>query len=174
VLYTEEFTSIGLIRKGHGHQGHARVEIEEQYLEHFLSQDFLFLEVDGYKVPFRIEEHQQKQHLLIKLRTIDSPEALVFYHLHSIYLLQKEVAHLVHEPKNDQEGSGFIGMEIRDRRIGTIGTIIRIEAYPQQIMAFVEYGSKEIMLPLHDSLILEVDQENGIVKMELPDGLLQL
>ena len=175
-LYSEEFEIIGQIRKGHGHQGHARVDIYDQFYDHFLKQKFLFIEVDGYKVPFHIVEKLDHRHLIIKLETIDAPEALLPYHQSPIYLLKKDLDELVLNNQNPPSPEdSWIGKLIIDSNTGhTIGSILKVEIYPQQIMAFVDYNSQEIMIPLHDTLIQSIDDQKGEIKMELPEGLLEL
>jgi 16S rRNA processing protein RimM len=41
-------------------------------------------------------------------------------------------------------------------------------------VAVVPYKFKEIMFPLNDDLIVEIDEENGTLKVDLPEGLIDL
>ena len=52
--------------------------------------------------------------------------------------------------------------------------IIEIHEYPQQFVAVVPYQFKEIMFPLNDDPIIEIDEANGILKVDLPEGLIDL
>ncbi len=173
MLFQESFVEVGRIRKGHGYQGHARIDIDDDYLEDFKKQEFLFLEVDGYKVPFKIVHQQEYQHLIVKLSYIDSPEDLLPFHQQSIYLLDKNIT----SPKASDtvpSKSHYVGYQIIDAQLGNIGAVIRIESYPQQLMAFVTSQDNELMIPLHESLISKIVEKEKVIYMNLPDGLLEL
>jgi 16S rRNA processing protein RimM len=66
---------------------------------------------------------------------------------------------------------GFI---VHDKTAGELGEIIEIHEYPQQFIAVVPYKFNEVLFPLNDDLILEIDEENEIVRVDLPEGLIDL
>jgi ribosomal 30S subunit maturation factor RimM len=41
-------------------------------------------------------------------------------------------------------------------------------------MAIVVYEGREVLIPLHEDLIVEADHEAQVVTMRLPEGLLEL
>ncbi len=41
-------------------------------------------------------------------------------------------------------------------------------------MAIVETNGKEMMIPLHDQLIVDIDKDQKVIRMEIPEGLLEL
>ena len=41
-------------------------------------------------------------------------------------------------------------------------------------MAVIEVNERELLIPLHEQLILNIDREEKIISMEIPDGLLDL
>ena len=81
MLHQQDFVEIGFIRKAHGHQGAAKIAIEDLFHDDLSSQNFIFMEIQGYKVPFRIENLSYTHDLIIKLARISSPEELGKYHL---------------------------------------------------------------------------------------------
>lgn len=172
MLYTEEYVEIGRIRKSYGYVGHARIDIADAYYEDYLRASFIFLEVDGCKVPFAITERIENKHLMVKLEFLDSPDDILPYHQAPILLLKRDI-HVPSTPQSDAK-SPLIGMTIYDIHMGMIGEIIRVEEYPQQLMSFIVVEDREVMIPLHDSLIDSIDESLGIVTMDLPEGLLEL
>ena len=161
MLYKEEFVAIGKLRKSHGYSGHARIDIADEYYEDFNKSKFLFLEVDGYKVPFSIVEKTEGRHLIIKLLYMDDSKDVLPYHQADIFLLEKDLSYKVADAPSKE--SPFVGMTIIDKHLGSIGSIERIEEYPEQIMAFVNYKGAEIMVPLHESLIVEINEANRVI-----------
>ena len=166
------FVEIGHIRRSHGYKGHARVYVDEIWEEDFLAQRFVFLEIDGYKVPFDIEEIKNQKDLILKLSTIDSSEALSKYSQKKLYVLERNIAHAKSALDKSDEKSELIGMHIHDDTLGDLGPIIRIDEYPQQEMAILEKeDGTEVLIPLHEQMISSISQEEGKIFMDLPEGL---
>ena len=61
---------------------------------------------------------------------------------------------------------------IRDEHAGKIGAILRVEEFPQQEMAFVEYKGQEVLIPMNDAFIVSIDKTKEEIIMNLPEGLL--
>jgi 16S rRNA processing protein RimM len=55
-----------------------------------------------------------------------------------------------------------------------LGEIIEINEYPQQFVATVSYRNKEVMFPLNEDMIIEIDEDEGTLLVDLPDGLLDI
>lgn len=66
------------------------------------------------------------------------------------------------------------GYLVSDENHGELGEITEVNEYPQQFVATVIYQEKEIMFPLNDDLIVEIDEEESILRVHLPDGLLDI
>lgn len=173
ILNDLDFTEIGQIRKSHGYKGHLKIFAEEHWLEDLAQQAFIFLEIDGYKVPFEIEEVELEKDLMLKLARIDSPEELTPYRQKKIYLLTRDIKIAKSIVENQQEVSKLIGMHIHDATLGDLGPIIRIDEYPQQEMAIIKSSEgREILIPLHEQLITSVSAEEEKIYMDLPEGLI--
>ncbi|MEM6699798.1 MAG: hypothetical protein AAF599_15455 [Bacteroidota bacterium] len=55
-----------------------------------------------------------------------------------------------------------------------IGVIEEVIEMPQQEMAVINYKDKEVLIPMNEDFILEILEEEKILKVELPEGLLDL
>lgn len=66
---------------------------------------------------------------------------------------------------------GFIAV---DETLGELGEIIEVNEYPQQFVATVNYQNKEILFPLNEDFIVEIDDEENILTLDLPEGLLDI
>lgn len=172
MLALEEFVEIGYIKKGHGFKGHARVVVFEQWEKDLDQQEFIFIEIDGYKVPFAIEERHTFKDLVLKLEQINSVEELKKYQKRPFYLLKKDIKYGQEFILKGAKDSKLIGLNIQDKTLGIIGEIARLDEYPQQEMAvIIGANNKEILIPLHESLIIEINHERGVIEMDLPEGL---
>ncbi len=171
-LYKKEFVQIGTIRKAHGYKGHAKIGVDDRYLADLTEQKFLFIHIDGYYVPFRIEEYLDQNDHIIKLKGIESSEALKRYHLYNIALLKEDLNHAQEATEQAEEIDALLGFSIQDAEYGSVGTIERIEDYPQQKIAIVMINGSEKMIPLHPSLIEAIDTTEKVIYTALPIGLL--
>ena len=38
----------------------------------------------------------------------------------------------------------------------------------------IKYNSRVVLIPIHEDLIKEIDKENNIIHLDIPDGLLEI
>ena len=171
-LIDKEFVTIGKIRKAHGYKGHAKLSVDDIYEKDLSNQNFLFIEIDGYHVPYRIEEYDDQKDIIVKLKRIDSIEVLQKYHLYNIALLKDSLQHAAQQIQQEKDLDSLLGYTIIDKTEGVIGTIIRIDDFPQQKIAIVDYQDQEKLIPLHPSLIIDFDEGDKTIHMDLPIGLI--
>ena len=68
-----------------------------------------------------------------------------------------------------------IGFNVIDTTHGNIGTIDKILDYPAQpIMQVINTENKEILIPIINQIILNVDRKKKEMEVETPDGLIEL
>ncbi len=168
---------IGRLGKSFGVKGALRLKLDEiKYIEDLIGCDVLFVEIEGQKLPYFIEEIQEGRDLLIFFDDVKDKQAAEKLVNRPIWLRAEDVLPEVDRtlPEDALEFSFAEGFEIWDEEMGLIGKIEGVEAYPEQELALVNYLEKEVLIPLNNQLVLEVDQENKRIIMNLPDGLLDL
>ncbi len=168
----EDSFYIGYITKTKGLKGEVQVYFEYPEPED-LELESVFVELNGKLVPFfvssyKLHPNQTGYFYFDDIDTIDKAEKLVrkkLYQPNSIRPERDEDEFLITDLK------GFIA---HDDRHGELGEIIEIHEYPQQFVAVVPYRFREIMFPLNDDFIREIDDEEGIVYLTLPEGLIDV
>ncbi|HMX40810.1 MAG TPA: ribosome maturation factor RimM [Saprospiraceae bacterium] len=171
------YVTIGHTKKTHGIAGELKAHIEERYLEDFLKNERIFLDVKGTKVPYFIRNVRGGKDYIIHLEDVDTREAA--YALQSREMLLRE-SDLIPDTEREIEIDGeetlqyahLVGYQIKDQRLGLVGSIEEVLEMPQQEMAFLTYKGREVLIPLHPHLIISIDDEAQTVQMDLPDGLL--
>ena len=58
--------------------------------------------------------------------------------------------------------------------MGLLGAIEAIIEYPQQEMAALTIEGKAVLIPLNEQLIISIEAETKVIRMDLPEGLLAL
>jgi 16S rRNA processing protein RimM len=129
--------------------------------------------MNGKLVPFFVASYklQNNQTGLFYFDDVD--------HIDKAEKLVRKKIYLPLSEKPERDDSEFLitdlkGFIVQDEKFGELGEIIEIHEYPQQFVAVVPYKFREIMFPLNDDLIVEIDEEAGILKVDLPDGLIDL
>ena len=93
-------------------------------------------------------------------------------------LINKEIFLPINElPKLD--GKRFYyhevnGFQVEDIRHGKIGEIEYINDQTTQHLFVINSNDKEVLIPINDDFILELDRINKTIKMDLPEGLLKI
>lgn len=167
------FVRVGICGKTHGTAGEIKLRIDPGREEACLSSAFLFIDIDGSKVPFAIDGMRRTRDLLVSFADVsDNTKASKFVR-REVFLPSDEVDKEPVEIPSDLEFYHLTGMKLYANG-ELIGQIEEIREFPQQEMAVVMYQNSEILIPLNASLILSIDDKERKVEMELPDGLLEL
>ena len=124
----------------------------------------VFVEFDGLPVPFFFESFTRRgnNRALVHLtgvRNLTDADELAG---RDVYL----------NADDDEEGEDIIGWTVLDDTGAVVGTVRDYEDIPGNLCIWVERPSGEVLLPLHDDLILEVNPETRTIMLEIPDGLL--
>jgi len=171
------YINIGHTRKTHGVNGEMKINIEERYLEDFLKNERIFLDVKGVKVPYFVASVRGKGDIILLLEEVDNKEAAFALQSREIHLREQDLIpdderEIEIEPEAELEYAHVEGFLLIDKTLGEIAPIREVLDMPQQEMAFVDYQGREVLIPLNAQLIIAVDKKKRTVLMDLPDGLL--
>ncbi len=173
MIKREDLIKIGQFNKPHGIKG----EISFTFTNDIFDEsecDFLVSEIDGIFVPFVIESYRFKSNAtaLIKFEGIESDtQAKLFTNL-DVYFPKQ----YINEEASSEITSWdyFIGYTLIDDLLGTVGNITDVDETTINTLFIVEREGKEILVPASENLITGFDEENKIIKMAIPEGLIDL
>lgn len=171
-MLKEESFYIGYITKTKGLKGEVQVFFEFEDYE-ALELDVVFAEMNGKMVPFFVESHklypnQTGLFYFDDIDHIDKAQALV---KKKLYLPLSKMPEREDDELTYEDLKGFM---VSDETHGELGEITAINEYPQHYVATVMYKEKEILIPLNEDMILEIDEESKTLLVDLPEGLLDL
>lgn len=168
----EDSFYIGYVTKTKGLKGELQVFFEYESPE-ALDLTTVFAEINGKLVPYftvssKLQSNQTGYFLFEDLDTIDKAQKLV-----------RKKLYLPNDKKPVRDPDEFFITDLKgyiahDEAYGELGEIIEIHEYPQQYVAVVPHKFREILFPLNDEFILEIDEEGGNVYLKLPEGLLDV
>ncbi len=168
-MLQDDCYQLGEVIKTHGLNGEVNISLDVDFPEDYKKLESVFLKQDGKLVPFFISHIQiNGEKALVKFEDIDSIDDAKALVKAGLFLPLTQL------PKLD-EGFYFhdlIGCEvIEDGKL--LGTVKDVYEGANELMA-VSAGEHEILIPLIDEVLLEVDVKAKKVTVSLPDGLLNL
>lgn len=130
--------------------------------------------MEGILVPFFMEEYRFRtdEMVLVKFCDIDTEERARELTGAEVYFPRS----LAEEENGQVSWAQIIGFSLVDSRTGkVIGQIETVDETTLNILFDVTTDDgKQLLIPAREDLIREVDTEKRIIKMEIPDGLLEL
>lgn len=170
MIKKEEVFKIGIINKPHGVKGEVSFTFTDDIFDRAEDCDYLVLLLDGILVPFFIEEYRFRSDnvALVKFEGIDSTEK-------ARTLTNVEVYYPVKFMDDQEEISSwnyFIGFRVEDIHHGCLGTVVDVDDATMNVLFVIENGDEEVLLPAHEEFILDIDRKKKILKVDIPDGLL--
>jgi len=168
----EDCFRIGTLTKTRGLKGELQLYVDFEGLEN-IKFNSVFVDVAGKLVPFFVAavKYPLANTAYLVLEDIDHIEKASLLAKKDVYLPNKLKPKKKKEEFTLKDLKGYIAI---DEQKGELGEIIEVEDYPQQVIATVNYQSREVMFPLNAEIIKGIDAESGEVYIDLPDGLLDV
>ena len=158
---------IAQVLKSNGRDGELLVSFIGIDPEDIDLEEPVFIEFDGLPVPFYFESFTQRgsSRALVRLtgvRSLRDAEELA------------GAAIYVEDDLYEDEEEDLTGWTVLQADGTPAGTVSAHEDSPGNPCIWVETGHGEVLIPLHEELVLEVDEEKQTLRMEIPEGLLSL
>src|SRR5690606_15323467 len=163
---------IGYVSKTRGLKGEVQLFFEFEDYED-LVLDIIFLEMNKKMVPYFVEtiKLQKNSTAYATFEDID--------HIDKAQLLVRKKMYIPSDKIPERHPDDFrytdlVGYLVIDENEGELGEIVQVQEMPQQFIATVDMGGKELLFPLSDDLILGIDAEEAVIEVDLPAGLVDL
>ena len=141
-------TPIGTIRKTHGTTGEVQCLMDNDYFVD-ADPDFIILELDAIKVPFRVLDWRSKgDDVLLQLKGVDSEQKAN----------RLVGAHVFMENAEGQEETlmtwqDLVGLRVVDDEQGELGVVEHVDESTANTLLFLDNGR---VLPIHEDFIVEI------------------
>jgi 16S rRNA processing protein RimM len=174
MIRKEDVFKIGILGKPHGINGEIGMTFTDDVFDR-TDADYLILLIDGIMIPFFIEEYRFRsaETIIIKFCDIDNSEKAREFTGTEIYF-----------PKSLSDGQeddivtwdDIIGYTIKnDPDDSIIGTISAVDDSTANVLFSVKTtDGKDVLIPASEELITTVDQDYKIIKITIPEGLLDI
>ena len=169
MIREEEVYKIGRLGKTHGVKGEVSFLFDDDVFDR-VDADYLVLMVDGILVPFFMEEYRFRSDTtaIVKFCDIDTQERARELTGCDVYFPRK----LADSDEGSMSWAEIVGYSIVDANTGrTVGKIASIDDATINILFCLDDGT---LIPASEELITAIDQENRIITIDIPEGLLEL
>ena len=169
----EDCFYLGKIVKKYSFKGELLAKLDTDEPELYENLDAIFIDLRGNLVPFFVESSQLHKSDLLRLNfeDVDSEADADALLKCDLYLPLDLLPRL--------EGNKFyfhevIGFKITDETFGEVGIIKSVNDSTAQALFEIDRNSIEILIPMNDEFIVNVDRENKTVFVNTPEGLIDL
>jgi ribosomal 30S subunit maturation factor RimM len=134
--------------------------------------DFIFIQIGHTYVPYQVEEKAlpQPDQALFRLQGVtDRPTAQGIIGK-SIWLPQGLLNKIGTKSATQDP---VVGYSVRDVKLGELGKVERIEAFPMHSCLVVSFQNKELLIPYVPAWIQDLDHAHQQLTITLPAGFLE-
>ncbi|MBR5384519.1 MAG: PRC-barrel domain-containing protein [Bacteroidales bacterium] len=157
--------AVAQVLKSNGTDGELLVSFRGTDPEDINVKEPVFIEFDGLPVPFFIESLTPRgnNRALIRLTGIhnlkDAEE-----------VTGRQIS--IEDDGSSEEETSIIGWTLLDGTGRQVGTITDFEDIPGNTCLYVDTTGGEVLLPFHEDLVIDINEETRTLTLTIPDGLL--
>ena len=159
---------IAQVLKSNGIDGEMLISFLDFDPEDLVLEEPVFIETDGLPVPYFFDAFTRKGNgrALVRLTGVHSLRDADELSGRAIWLETDET---------DDEETDLTGWTLEDQNGQTVGIVIDYEEIPGNPCLVVETApGRTALVPLREELLMDLDAEKEVVRMEIPAGLLSL
>lgn len=170
------FISIGKISKPHGVRGVLKFIADYNFNEDFLKATVLFIQQGNTNLPYIIEsiERPGTYEYLVKFEDVNQREVSEKLAKKEVFTTQENLDKWVIEEEEYDSFSYLVGFDLFNQNQELLGKIEDVLELPQHELAQLNINGKEVLIPLDENLIIEIDEEKHAIHIHIVDGLLDI
>lgn len=164
---------VGTIVNKFSFKGELLVKLDTDEPELFLEMESVFIDIGKNLVPFFIERSQLHKSFLLRVKFEDVADEAAADSLMNLDLYLP----LSFLPPLDGDKFYYheiIGFTVEDTTYGTVGIITGVNDTTSQALFEIDQNGTQILIPINDHFINEVDRDRKVIMVTTPDGLIDL
>ncbi len=168
----EDCFYLGKIAKTHGLKGEVTLKVEADDPSAYLEMKHFFLEINKVLTPFFVEKITMSgDKFFIAIQDMKTIEAVQHLVGKSVYLSLEMLPKLSGKQFYFHE---IVGFTVVDTEKGELGPVSQVLEYPTQAILQIMKDKKEILIPILDQVIQNVDRTKKILTITAPEGLIDM
>ncbi len=172
-MLKDDFYYLGRILKTHGTNGQVMVHLDVDDPSAYLELESVYLDLHGERIPFFIAALELKHNnkALVGFQDFTTPGDSECLAGLDMYLPVRSLPPLTGNRFYFHE---IIGFRVTDESFGDIGFVAEVLDLPHQALLRVMHGEKEILIPVVDAVIKNVDRDSKTLSIIAPEGLIDI
>lgn len=172
MIQEKDIFPIGQTQKTHGIRGEVTLLFDNaEFAE--LDVDFYFLDMDGIPVPYFVEEYTNMTDVSARVKFVDVvDERSASILVNKRVLIPREIVKLAGGQPEDA-WKYFIGFHVVDQHGEQLGSIEEVDDSTLNVLFVVVNEKEEHLIPATEDFIVAIDEDEKIIEMHLPEGLLE-
>ena len=162
---------LGQILKVSGYEGAVSVKLDQSFIENIPEMESLFLEIEGRQVPFFVSDLEYRGAELLRLRFegYDTIDKIREFTGCRVFLTTS-----VHYDKPGDDVESLEGYKVihDDRLLGTVKEVIQNPG--QWLLNVKSTEGRDILIPVHEHLIVDIDNAKNTIVIDIPEGLTEI
>lgn len=168
------FTQIGNVVATHALNGKVQVRHNLKNKNELAKLKFIFIELNNKSyIPFFVENvvGATDNTAIVQLEDVNTVEEARALIGKKIYTEQETFNKI---KVNADKQLDFTGFSLFNQNNEHLGTITDLLASPAQLLAVIVINDKEVLVPIVEKMILDINLQKKILKLEIPDGLMEV
>jgi 16S rRNA processing protein RimM len=172
---TGELIAIAFIVKTRGVRGEVAAELLTDFPERFEGLERLIaVSPEGERKVLTVEEHWfQNDRIVLKLAGYDSPEEAKALVGHELAVPETEAVELEEDEFYDWQLEGCRVETIGGAKVGEVEEVLHTGG-DAPVLVIRGADGREHLVPLVESICTEIDIERKLIRVDAPEGLLEL
>lgn len=172
MISRKDILQVGSTQKPYGIKGEIVIRFRKaEYAD--IDTEYYFLEIEGIPVPFFVEEFTYSTDVTarVKFEDVDDETAAARYVNTDVYLPRDLVKLQAEQETADWDY--FTGFTVIDQYGKRLGIIEEVDNSTMNVLFVVKNDQKEYLIPATEDFIEAIDEEENLIEMFLPDGLIE-
>lgn len=167
-----EYLNVGKIVNTQGIKGEVRVISQTDFPEDRYKKGAVLMLFQDKKEPVELKVKSRRRHKNFDILSFEDHPSINDVEKYRDGILKVAGADLQELGEGEYYYHEIIGLEVMDEAGEALGKIKEIlSPGANDVWVIQRKGEKDLLIPYIESVVKEVDLENGIVKVELPEGL---
>jgi 16S rRNA processing protein RimM len=166
--------NLGYIAKLHGFKGEVSLFLDVTDPSDYINLSLIYIEIfPDHLIPFPIVKikSMNKGFAVVQFNGVDSESKAKELLRKKVFLPLESLRELGDNEFYDHEIIGFQVIDINEGEFGFAEQVIDLSANP---LLQIDWGGKEVLVPLFKGLVQRVDRKSKQLFVKLPPGLLDL
>ena len=169
-----ELIAVGRVVKVRGLRGEVVAELLTDFPERFDDlEELIAVAPDGRRKTLALEKHWfQSGRIVLKFAGYDTPEAARELVGLDLTVPEAEAVELEDDEFYDWELEGCRVETVEGREVGRVRGVLHTGGVP--VLLIEGEGKREHLVPLAESICVEIDVEEKLIRVDAPEGLIEL